>query len=200
MSDDYDRVSAEAAEAHDRVEKDEEAHDLGITGAYEKGFEDGKRAHSQEFVKRRLKNAYEQGFVDGKLAHARERAKRLKALMPMHKGYMTWWVAIMGAIIAADFLQAPPWVWGILLLTFGTVEGIAIRRQLMGDTFSELMWTVRAGAPNRRWLAYGVAIYLPLQFVRIGIPWIPYWAPRLVLGAAFTLWLIPHFNRLGRGG
>ena len=64
-------------------------------------------------------------------------------LLPMDPRYMGTWLVLLAAILAADYMAAMPWVWGIIIATFLLVEGLAVRRHLHGDTFSELMWTFR---------------------------------------------------------
>ena len=118
----------------------------------------------------------------------------------MHPGYVAWWVVLVAGMLTADVLRAPGWVWLALFGVFGLVEGIAGVRKKRGDMFSELMWTLRAAGPNTRGIAWSVAIYLPMRFFMIGVPWVPYWLPRLVLAVGVAFWLVPHFKNFGKGG
>ncbi len=155
-----------------------------------------------EDVVARVDRAYRAGYRDGQLARARPRSTRSQVLLPMHPGYVAWWISLFALILVADFFVAPWWVWASLIVVFLTVEGVALRRRKHGDTFSELMWTIRYGGSDRRWIAYGVAVYLPVRFAIVGLT-LPEWAtavPRMILAFGVMGWLLSHFNKFGKDG
>ena len=120
--------------------------------------------------------------------------------MKMHPAYATWWLAVIVTMVAGEFIGYPVWAWATIAICFVVVEGIALARKARGDTASEMMWTFRRGGGARRWVAWAVAIYIPLRFSMIVLDFVPEWVPLSVLVLGVMGWLVPHFNKLGRTG
>ena len=118
--------------------------------------------------------------------------------MKIHPLYASWWGFLFGSMVLGEFVGFPAWVLPGQLIGFAIVEGIAVWRKARGDTLSEMVWAVTSADRDLRYVAWAVAIYLPLRFSMIALTGIPEWIPAGVLALGVAGFLIPHFSRTVR--
>ena len=115
----------------------------------------------------------------------------------MKPEYVMAWGAWVTAMVLAEIANVEnPWFWAAMVLFFGVVEGIAVKRVKKGDTFSETIWEFQHGGWARIPLVVGFVGWLCFKLFTVAGGGIA----AACLAGGLGIWLLIHFLFGGKHG